>query len=370
MNLRIPGPTPCPPEVLQAMTQQMINHRGPEFAKLLEKTTANLQSFFQTKEDVLILTTAGSGGLESAVVNTLSPGDKVLAVTVGVFGDRFAQIAEAYGADVTRLKFTMGGAADPVEVRRALAADPSVKAVLLTQNETSTGVTNDMKALCSVIKEFDKLLLVDAVSGLAAIDLPVDAWNCDVVVAGSQKSWMIPPGLAMVSVSKKAWDAAAKAKMSRFYFDYGSAKKYLERGQTPFTPAVSLFYALDAALALMEQEGLASIFARHVKMGQYTRDGVRSLGLELFADPRYASNTVTAVKVPDGVDGKALTKVMREQFGIVLAGGQASLEGKIFRIGHLGYVSTKDIDDVMSALPHALRAAGSGRAEAVKTTGS
>lgn len=329
-----------------------------------------MQSFFQTKEDVLVLTSAGTGGLEAAIVNTLSPGDKVLAVSIGVFGDRFAEIARVYGADVATLQFPMGSAADPDEVRRALAADPSIMAVLVTQNETSTGVTNDMKALCSVVKEYDKLLLVDAISGLAAIDLPVDAWNCDVVVSGSQKGWMIPPGLVMVSVSKRAWDAVAKAQMPRFYFDFTSAKKYLQRGQTPFTPAVSVFFALDAALSLMAREGLASIFARHEKIGQYTRDGVRSLGLVLFADPRYASNAVTAVKVPDGVDGKALTKVMREQWGIVLAGGQASLEGKIFRIGHLGYVSTEDIDDVISALPQALRAAGSGQTEAEKTTGS
>ena len=350
VNLRIPGPTPCPEEVLHAVGKQMINHRGPEFCELLTKITGQLKDLFQTKNDVFVLTCSGTGAMEAAVVNTLSPGDRVLGVSIGVFGERFAQIAETYGADVKRLDFEWGTAADPEAVRGALAADPAIKAVLVTHNETSTGVTNDLGALSRVVKEFGKLLLVDAISSIGSIDLPVDKWGCDVVVTGSQKGWMVPPGLAMVSVSAKAWDAYAAAKIPRFYMDFGKAKSYLEKGQTPWTPAVSIVYGLAVALDLMQAEGWTNIIARHGRLGAFTRSGVKGLGLSLYADEKYASNTVTAVNVPPGVDGKKLLRMMREEKGVVLSGGQSRLDGKIFRVGHLGYCHEPEIANVVETL--------------------
>jgi len=354
VSLRIPGPTPCPEDVLQAMSKQMINHRGKEFAELIQQITSKLKQAFQTNGDVYILTCSGTGAMEASIVNTLSPGDKVLSLSNGVFGDRFANIAERFGAEVTRVKFDWGQAIDPDAAKQALDADPKIKAVLVTHNETSTGVTSDLEAIGAVVRKFDKLLIVDAISSLGCIDLQVDAWGCDVVATGSQKGWMVPPGLAFVSVNERAWKAHAEAKMPRFYWDFTAAKEYLEKDQTPWTPAVSIFYALEVALAMLEKEGLQNIFARHARLGQRTRDGVKSMGLSLFADESCASNTVTAVKSPEGIDSKKLVQTVKEEHGITLAGGQASLAGKIFRVGHLGFVSENDVDDVITQLRLAL----------------
>ena len=353
-NLRIPGPTPCPDEVLQAMTKQMINHRGPEFARILNRVTESLKILFQTSNDVFLLTGSGTGGLEAALVNTLSPGDTVLSVSIGVFGDRFTSIAEQYGAEVIPLKFEWGKAADPDEVRRALEKEPKIKAVLVTHNETSTGVTNNLASLSSVIKEFDKLLIVDAISSLGSINLPVDEWGCDIAVTGSQKGWMAPPGLTMVSVSETAWQAHANARMPRFYWDFSRARSYLERGQTPWTPAVSTVFAMNTSLGMMLDEGLPNIIARHARIGQLARDGVKSLGLTLFADENFASNTVTAVNAPEGVNANDLRKILLAENEIVLGGGQQRLDGMIFRIGHLGLVAEEDIQAVIAALKGAL----------------
>ena len=353
-QMRVPGPTPCPPEVLQAMAGQMINHRGPEFGEMLHDVTAKMKQLFQTKNDLFLLTCSGTGGLEAAIVNTLSPGDKVLSVTVGVFGERFTGIAEAFGAEIIPLRFEYGRVADPDEVRRELQREPEIKAVMVTHNETSTGVTNDLAAISAVVKEFDKLLLVDAVSSMGSIDLPVDKWHCDVAVTASQKGWMVPPGLAMVSVSQEAWQAHARAKMPRFNWDFTRAKKYLEIGQTPWTPAVSIMFGLSVALDMMLKEGLSNIFARHARVGGAAREGVKSLGLSLFPDEKYASNTVTAVSVRDGMDVKEMLKILREEYQIVLAGGQQSLQGKIFRIGHLGLITEEDIKEIISALKEVL----------------
>lgn len=360
VNLRIPGPTPCPDDVLQAMSRQMINHRGPEFAEIIGRITTSLQKLFETKNDVLTLTSAGTGAIEAAVVNTLSPGDRALCVSVGVFGDRFADIAKTYGVDVEKLSFAMGEAADPARVAEALKKDGSHKAVLVTHNETSTGVTNDLRGIAKAIREVrpDVLILVDAISSLGSVPLPIDAWDLDVVFTGSQKGWMVPPGMAMVSVSKRAWDAAETARIPRYYFDYKKAKSYLEKGQTPWTPAVSVYFAMDVALRKLEAEGLANIHARHARLGQFTRDGVRTLGLQLLADERVASNTVTAVLVPEGVDGGALNKMLRTEYNTVLAGGQGELTGKIFRIGHLGLVSQADLQACLDALKLALARVG------------
>ncbi|RLC93229.1 MAG: aminotransferase [Chloroflexi bacterium] len=351
MQLRIPGPTPCPEEVLQAQTRQMINHRGKEFGDLLQRVTGQLKRCFQTEGDVLILTASGTGAMEAAVVNTLSPSDRVLSVSVGVFGDRFADIAEQFGAEVKRLRFENGSAADPDTVRRTIKAESPFKAMLVTHNETSTGLTNDLASLSAVAKEFDLLLLVDGISSVGSIDLPVDRWQCDVVVTASQKGWMTPPGLAMVSVSQKAWKAHEQAKMPRFYWDFGKAKRFLEeKSETPWTPAVSTFYALGVALNMVERETLPNIFARHARVAKAARDGVKSLGLSIFPDEAFASNTITAVRAPEKGDVKELLRILREEHKVVLAGGQRELDGKIFRIGHLGLVTEADMAEVMSAL--------------------
>jgi len=357
-NLRIPGPTPLPNEVLKVMSRQMINHRGAEFGQILQDVTAKLKQLFLTKDDVFLLTGSGTGGLEAAIVNTLSPGDKVLSVSVGVFGERFGSIAEKFGAEVIPLRFEWGKAADADAIRKALLANPGIKAVLVTHNETSTGVTNDLASISSVVKESGKLLLVDAISSLGSIALPVDDWHVDVAVTASQKGWMAPPGLAMVSVSQEAWQAHTKAKMPRCYWDFTVAKKYLEKGQTPWTPAVSVVFTFTVALEMMLKEGLSNIIARHARVGKAARDGVKSLGLSLFAEESCASNTVTAVAASNGLDTKKMLKTLREDYKIILSGGQQKLDGKIFRIGHLGWVTENDIRAVISALKVALPQAG------------
>lgn len=357
-ELRIPGPTPCPPEILQALSRQMIDHRGSEFVSIFNRATDKLKQVFMTKNDVLILTGSGTGGMEAAIVNMLSPGDKVLAISIGSFGDRFINIAKAFGADVTPLNFEWGKAADPDTIRKALQAEPKIKAVLVTHNETSTGVTNDLAAISSVVKSFDKLLLVDSISGMSSIKCAVDEWHLDVVLSGSQKGWMIPPGLVFASVSPEAWKANASAKMPRFYWNFAEAKKFAEKGQTPWTPAVSVVFALDVALDMMLKEGLTNIFARHARVSKTARDGAKSLGLTLFADEKYASNTVTAVNAPKGVNVKNLRKILREEHEVVLAGGQGKLEEAIFRIGHLGWVYETNIKTVIEALKSALPKAG------------
>ena len=358
VNLRIPGPTPVPREVLAATAGQMINHRGPEFAELIDRVTVRLKGLFQTENDLLIFTSSGTGAMEASIVNTLSPGDKVLAIVTGAFGERYAAMARDFGAEVTTLSFPLGEAADPGEVRKALAADPTIKAVLVTHNETSTGVTNDLSAISEEVKEYDKLLLVDAISSIGSMELQVDAWGCDVVATASQKGWMAPPGLAMVSISKKAWGAHAEARMPRYYWDFSAARASLQKGETPWTPGLSILFALDTSLAIMEREGLANIIERHAAVARRTREGVIALRLSLLAREEWVSNTVTAVKAPEGLDVKEMLRVMREEHGVVLAGGQGPLAGKIFRIGHLGYVTEQDIDGVMAALQLALETLG------------
>jgi aspartate aminotransferase-like enzyme len=353
-QLRIPGPTPLPPEVLQGMTKQMINHRGAEFHLMMTDVTGKLKQIYQTKNDLYILTSSGTGGMEAAIVNMLSPGDKVLAVSIGNFGNRFATIAQTFGANVVKLSFDMGKAAEPEVVRQALQDNPDVKAVLLTHNETSTGITNDLATLAKVVKEFDKLLIVDCVSSMGSINCPVDEWKVDVAVSGSQKGWMAPPGLAFVSVSPKAWEFYNKARMPRFYWDFGKAKKYLEKEETPWTPGITTVYALSTGLNILIKEGLQNIFARHARVARATREGVKALGLKQVADEKFASNTVTAVWLPAGIEYKALSKMLREEKQVTITGGQDTLEGKIFRIGHLGWVNENDIKECMDAFRYVL----------------
>jgi aspartate aminotransferase-like enzyme len=336
----------------------MVNHRGPEFKTALASVTAKLKQVFQTKNDVLVLTGSGTGALEAAVVNMLSPGEKVLSVSIGVFGDRLASIAKQFGADVVSLRIDEGKAADPAAVAQAIKDNPGVNAVMVTHNETSTGVTNDLASLSKVIKGAGKLLIVDAVSSMSSVNVPVDEWNLDVVVSGSQKGWMVPPGLAMVSVSPQAWQAHAKAKMPRFYWDFTKAKTSLEKNENPWTPAVSVVFALDVSLDMILKEGLENVFARHGRVGKAARDGVKALGLKLFADEKYASNTVTAVLPPESVDIKKLRQLIQADHEVVLAGGQGKLDGKIFRIGHLGLVNENDIKETLAALKDTLPKAG------------
>ena len=350
-NLRTPGPTPVPHDILKASAAQMINHRGPEFKALIESITSKIQDVFQTANDLYILTSSGTGALESAVVNTVSPDDSVLCISVGVFGDRFSQIAHMYGAKVTDLKVEAGKAVDPEQIRKELNSDPAIKTVIVTHNETSTGITNDLESIAKVVKgEFNKLLLVDSVSGMGSIPFPVDSWDLDVVASGSQKGWMAPPGLAFISVSKEAWVAQSSATTPRFYFDREKAEQYLQRGQNPWTPAISVMYAMEKSLTMILSEGLGAVYERHQTIATKTREAIKSIGLELFADEKYASNTVTAVKSPEGVNCAELLSNLRTKYNIVLAGGQAYLEGTMFRIGHLGFVHEKEIDEVIEAL--------------------
>lgn len=356
MNLRVPGPTPLPLPVREAAAADMINHRGPEFKDLLAKVTADLRTVFQTEHEIMILTGSGTGGLEAAIVNLVNPGDKVVAVSIGEFGERLADIARVYGADVTKVSAPYGQAADPQALEEALDRTPDARAVLVTHNETSTGVTNDLRTLAEVVRSRPNggpLLVVDGVSSVGSIPLKTDEWGCDVVISGSQKGWMAPPGLAMLAISPRAWEAVEACKCPRYYFDLRQARKYAATGQTPWTPAVGVFYALRAGLELILQEGLENVYARHRRVAQHCRDGARELGFELFPDPAYASNTVTCLKVPAGVDGAALPGRMRAQ-GVEIAGGQGKLKGQIIRVGHLGYVHEADIDDVLRALRVAL----------------
>jgi aspartate aminotransferase-like enzyme len=354
-NLRIPGPTSLPDAVREAGARQMVNHRGPEFAVLQNSIVARLKTAYKTQNDVLIVTAAGTGGLESAIVSFLSPGDKVLAVTIGAFGDRFAKIASTYGADVTKLAFEWGQAADPAKVREALKAGGPWKAVLMTQNETSTAVTNPIEALAAAVRETapDALILVDAISGLGAVPFETDAWGLDVVVSGSQKAWMVAPGLVFVSVSPRAWEAAATAKMPKFYFDLVAHKTSAEAGQTPWTPAVAVMFQLDVALNLLEAEGQAEVWKRHAAVGAAVRAGLTTLGFKLLADPKFASDTVTGAFIPDELDWKTFNGKLRK-YGLIVAGGQGALKGKIFRIGHMGHVTIPAVLNAIAVLEQTL----------------
>jgi aspartate aminotransferase-like enzyme len=350
-NLRIPGPTALPPSVREAGARQMINHRSPEFAAMLGRILTRMKPYFGTTSDVAILSCAGSGGLEAAVVNTLSPGDRVLAVSIGAFGDRIAKIAGVYGADVTKLSIEWGRAADPSEVRAHLEANPGYRAVLLTHNETSTAVMNPIAELAAAIRAVqpDALIIVDSVSGLGAVPFQMDAWGVDVVVTGSQKAWMAAPGLAMVAASERAWAAMETARMPRFYLDLRKHRDAHALGETPWTPAIAVVYQVDAGLQLMESEGAEAIFARHETCAAAARAGIEALGFELFADPAHYSRTVTAVRVPAGFDWKAINGAVKGE-GVILAGGQGLLAGQIFRLGHLGSVTLGEILDAIGVL--------------------
>jgi len=345
--LMIPGPTPIPTRVLSAMNHEMIGHRGPVFSKILGEVIEGLKWAYQTKNDVMVFPCSGTGGLETAVVNVLSPGDKTLHVNVGNFGDRWVKIAKAYGADVTELMVERGKAADPIDLAAELAKDKNkeYKAVFMQQNETSTGVINDVKALAATVRKShpDALIMVDAVSGLLAQDLRTDEWDLDVVVSGSQKAFMVPPGIAAVSMSKRAWKAYETSKMPKHYWDIKNQKKFADKGQTYTTPPESIVFGMHEAIKMIKEEGLQNIFARHANNKEIVRAGFKAIGCKLLADDAAASPAVTAIFPPDGVDAEKVRSESRNMFGVELAPGQGDLKGKLFRIGHLGYVDKLDL---------------------------
>ena len=356
MNLRIPGPIPVPDDILQILSNQMINHRGPEFKELLYRVTERLQFVFATKNDMFILSSSGTGAMEAAIANTLSVGDKVICASIGSFGNRFGEIAKRFGADVDMLNFEPGTSINPEVLEQALNKHKDLKAVLVTHNETNTGVTNNLKEVAQLVKKDpNRLLLVDGISSVCSIPLQTDELGCDVVVSASQKGWMLPPGLAFISFSPLAWKFNSISNMPRFYFDLIEYKSYYDKGQPPWTPALSIIFALDKALEQIIDEGMENVYTRHSSIADQVRSGIKQIGLSLFPDISVASNTVTAVKSPEGLDADMLRNQIQKNHGVVLAGGYGPQQGKIFRIGHLGYVNPKEIDETIDAIDLTLK---------------
>jgi len=356
--LLAPGPTPVPPEVLLAMAKPVIHHRAPEFAQLFGEVRNDLRWLFQTGNDVLILASSGTGGMEGAVASFLSPGDKALVVNGGKFGERWGKICKTFGVQVVELKVEWGYAVDPQAVADALKKDPSIKAVYVQASETSTGVAHPTKSLAEVIKPYEgTILVVDAITALGVFDLKTDAWGLDVVVAGSQKAMMLPPGLAFVSVSDKAWQLADKAKNGAFYFNLKKERESQTKNQTAYTPAVSMILGLQEVLRMLKAEGLDAVFARHARLAHAMREGVKAAGLSLF--PKESpSDALTAISAPGSVDGQAIYKNLRVQYGITAAGGQDHLKGKIFRVSHMGYMDTFDVILTLAAIEMVLKGLG------------
>ena len=352
-------------EVREAQARPMINHRGPEFAAMQNAIVAGIAPLIGTAGEVLLLTGSGSGALEAAVVNTLSPGDRVLSVTIGSFGDRFAKVAETFGAQVERLEFEWGTAADPDALRDHLAAAAPYRAVLLTHNETSTGVTNPLRDLAAVVRAApgDPLLLVDGISGLGAIEFEMDAWGVDLVVSASQKAWMASPGIAIAALSDRAWEAAATARMPRFYWDVREARGWAAKGQTPWTPAVSIMYGLEVGVRRLTEEGRERTWARHAAVAAGVQGGLEALGFALVASPAHRSHTVTAAWLRDGLEWAPFHAAMRER-GLVVAGGQGKWAGKILRFGHMGEVGYDEMADAFAVMGDVLGTDGAAAADA------
>ena len=344
-----PGPTPVPPEALAAGAAPIIHHRGPDFRELMLRTLARLQQVCRTERDVLLFTASGSGAFESAIVNLLSPGERVLVVTAGEFGDRWCRMAAAFGADVQELRYAWGETPQPDDLRSRLD-ETGAEVVIIVHSETSTGVVADVQTLARVAREAGALVLVDAVSSLGAVPLETDAWGLDVVVAGSQKALMTPPGLSLTTVSEAAWERARRSTMPRFYFDWERTQAALEGGSTPFTPAVTVVASLDVALGLLLEDGLDAAFARHAALGRACREGAKAMGLELFSPDEERSAIVTAILTPDGVNAKELVLELRDRFGITVAGGHGELGTRMFRIGHIGYYDVLDITTALTAV--------------------
>ena len=357
--LLAPGPVPVPPKVLAAMSEPIIHHRAPAFIKVLEEVREGLRFLFQTKNDVLILASSGTGAMEGSVTNTLCKGDKALVVRGGKFGERWAEICEAYGVKPICIDVTWGQAVDPKLIALELEKDPGIRAVFTQASETSTGVMHPIKEIAAIVKKHDNtLLIVDAISGVGAFDLPVDKWGLDVVVSGSQKAFMLPPGLAFAALSDKAWSFVEKSDLPKYYFNFKKEyKKLVKDNETNFTPAVSLIMGLRESLKMIREDGLENVFKRHARLAEATRVAAKALGLELFA-PESPSNAVTAIKAPNGIDGQKIVKILREKHNITIAGGQSEAKGKIFRIAHMGYLDAYDIIMAISALEMTLNELG------------
>jgi serine---pyruvate transaminase len=363
-----PGPTPVPPQVLAALAEPVVHHRGPDFMRIYERCLGRLQEVFRTSRDVLMFGSSGSGTMESAVANLCSPGDRVVIVVAGNFGQRWAEIGRAYGADVDELEYEWGDTPTADDLGSRLGELGGATAVFLTQSETSTGVVCDVQAMAAAAREAGAVTVVDAVSSLGAVPLETDAWGIDVVVSGSQKALMTPPGIAMVTASEEAWALRERSTSPRYYFDWDRTRKAQAKLDAPFTPPVSLVVALDVALGLLLDGGLETAFERHLRLGRACRAGVKAMGLELFSPDDDSSAVVTAVRVPDGVDGDELVLGLRDRFGMTLAGGQGPLKGKIFRIGHIGWFDVFDIATALAGVELALTEAGADIERGVAVT--
>jgi serine---pyruvate transaminase len=365
--LMSPGPTSVPPEVLEAGARQVIHHRGPDFRELMHRCLDRLREVCRTENDVLVFTASGTGAFESAVANLLSPGDRVLAVTAGAFGDRWIAMARAYGVEVEELRYAWGetpGAGD----LRARLEETGARTAFVVHSETSTGVVCDLEALAAAAKDAGALLVVDAVSSLGAVPVETDAWGLDVVVSGSQKALMTPPGLSLATVSPAAWERSAGATSPRYYFDWSQLRAALEKGSTPSTPAVSVVVQLDTALGLLLEEGLEEAFARHAALGRACREGAKAMGLELFSPDEERSAVVTAIRVPEATDARELVLALRDRFGITVAGGHGDLASEIFRIGHIGHYDVFDITTTLAAVEELLAESGAGIERGVAVT--
>ena len=360
LTLMIPGPTPVPETVLKAMGRHPIGHRSGEFQAIVRRTTEQLKWLHQTRGDVLVITGSGTAAMEAGIINTLSRGDKVICGDNGKFGERWVKVARAYGLDVDVIKAEWGQPLDPEAFQTALEADTAkaIKAVILTHSETSTGVINDLETIARHVKNHGTALtLADCVTSLGATDVPMDAWGLDVVASGSQKGYMLPPGLSFVAMSDRAWDAYGRSDLPKFYLDLGPYRKTAAKDSNPFTPAVNLYFGLEAALDMMQNEGLEAIFARHARHRSAAQAGMKAIGMPLFAAEGYGSPAITAV-APEGIDAEQLRKAVKEKFDILLAGGQDHLKGQVFRIGHLGFVCDRDVLTAVSAIEATLQALG------------
>jgi aspartate aminotransferase-like enzyme len=355
LMLMIPGPTPVPENVLLALAKHPMGHRSGEFIQIQADVTENLKWLYQTTNELLLLTASGTGAMEAGIINFFSPGDRVLVLHNGKFGERWVLVSKAFGLDVVEVTAPWGQPINPDDVQAALTADSAkaIKGVIITHSETSTGVINDLETINKHVKAHGSLIIVDAVTSMGATNVPIDDWGLDVVCSGSQKGFMVPPGMGFVAVSAKAWEAYKTAKIPKFYLDLG---KYRKDG-APFTPPVNLIFALQASLAMMKKEGLENIFARHHRHRDACRAAVKAMGLELYAPDGHGSPAITAVAT---TAAEEIRKVMKKKYDIVLAGGQDHLNGQVFRIGHLGFVCDRDILSALAALEGTLAELGTG----------
>ncbi len=356
--LLAPGPTPVPEEVLLDMARPILHHRSPHFTPILNEVRENLQYLFQTKNDVIFFASSGTGAMEASVANLLSKGDKAICVRGGKFGERWAEICEAYGVEPINIDVEWGTAGDPSRIEEALSKDPSIKAVFTQASETSTAVRYPIKEIAEIVSRYENtVMVVDGITGIGVFDVPVDEWKLDVVVTGSQKALMLPPGLAFVSVSEKAWRLNEGSDLPKYYFSFAKERKALKKNDTAYTPAVSLLIGLRRSLAMIREDGLEVIFTRHEQMAKATREAMKAIGLELFA-PDSPSPALTAIKAPEGIDGQKIVKILREKHGITIAGGQSQLKGKIFRIAHMGFIERFDLILTLSAVELTLKELG------------